>query len=88
MKKVIFISLALILAFAPMNLDARKVKFKNGDVYDGEWKSKAPNGMGVMIYANGEIYSGYWVNGIKEGLGTMTFLNGEDRKSTRLNSSH
>ena len=78
MKKVIFISLALILAFAPMNLDARKVKFKNGDVYDGEWKSKAPNGMGVMIYANGEIYSGYWVNGIKEGLGTMTFLNGDE----------
>ena len=78
MKKVLFISLALILAIATVNLDARKVKFKNGDVYDGEWKSKAPNGMGVMIYANGEIYSGYWVNGIKEGLGTMTFLNGDE----------
>ena len=78
MKKVIFIALSLVLAFSPLNLDARKVKFKNGDVYDGEWKSKAPNGMGVMIYANGEIYSGYWVNGIKEGLGTMTFLNGDE----------
>ena len=78
MKKVIFVTLALIFAFAPVNMEARKVKFKNGDVYDGEWKSKAPNGMGVMIYANGEIYSGYWVNGIKEGLGTMTFLNGDE----------
>lgn len=78
MKKLLFISLALVLAFVPANLDARKVKFKNGDAYDGEWKNKAPNGMGVMIYANGEIYSGYWVNGIREGIGTMIFQNGDE----------
>ncbi|MCR5518855.1 MAG: hypothetical protein K6F21_00855 [Bacteroidales bacterium] len=78
MKKLLLISLAIIMAFVPSRLDARKVKFKNGDVYDGEWKNKAPNGMGVMIYANGEIYSGYWVNGIKNGMGTMVFLNKDE----------
>lgn len=78
MKKLLFIFLAGLLVFTPSRLDARKVKFKNGDVYDGEWKNKAPNGMGVMIYANGEIYSGYWVNGIKNGMGTMSFLSGDE----------
>ena len=38
MKKLLFIFLAGLLVFAPSRLDARKVKFKNGDVYDGEWK--------------------------------------------------
>ena len=41
MKKLLFIILACLLVFAPSRLDARKVKFKNGDVYDGEWKNKA-----------------------------------------------
>ena len=78
MKKILFLSLALVFAFMPANLDARKHKYPNGDQYDGEWKNKAPNGMGVMIYANGEIYSGYWTNGIKNGLGTMRFLSGDE----------
>lgn len=78
MKKILFLALAAFLAFVPSQLDAKKVKFKNGDIYDGEWKNKAPNGMGVMIYVNGEIYSGNWVNGIKNGLGTMRFLSGDE----------
>ena len=78
MKKILFLTLAAVLAFMPAQLDARKHKYPNGDQYDGEWKNKAPNGMGVMIYANGEIYSGYWTNGIKNGQGTMRFLNGDD----------
>lgn len=77
MKKIVFPALALLLVLAPVQLDARKVKFKNGDVYDGEWKNKAPNGQGLMMYANGEIYSGAWVNGLKEGSGAMSFLNGD-----------
>ena len=78
MKKTLFFVLALVLAFAPASLDARKVKFKNGDVYDGEWKNKAPNGIGLMMYANGEIYSGAWENGIRTGLGAMSFANGDE----------
>lgn len=78
MKKILFLTLAAVLAFMPAQLDARKHKYPNGDQYDGEWKNKAPNGMGVMIYANGEIYSGYWTNGIKNGLGTMRFLSGDE----------
>ena len=78
MKRILFCALALMLALAPARLDARKVKFKNGDVYDGEWKNKAPNGIGLMIYANGEIYSGAWENGIRTGLGAMSFANGDE----------
>ena len=55
MKKILFLTLAAVLAFMPAQLDARKHKYPNGDQYDGEWKNKAPNGMGVMVYANGEI---------------------------------
>ena len=78
MKKFLFFALALLLSFTPSQLDAKKVKFKNGDVYDGEWKNKAPNGIGLMMYANGEIYSGAWENGIRSGLGAMSFSNGNE----------
>ena len=78
MKNILFCAMALLLVFAPARLDARKVKFKNGDVYDGEWKNKAPNGIGLMIYANGEIYSGAWENGIRTGQGAMSFANGDE----------
>ena len=78
MKKLLLISLATILVFMPANLDARKHKYPNGDVYDGEWKNKAPNGMGVMMYVTGEIYSGFWVNGVREGTGAMSFQNGDE----------
>jgi hypothetical protein len=77
MKKFLFISLALVLTLMPYSLDARKHKYPNGDVYDGEWKNKAPNGMGIMMYVSGEIYSGAWVNGLREGSGAMSFQNGD-----------
>ena len=31
MKKILFLALAAFLAFVPSQLDAKKVKFKNGD---------------------------------------------------------
>ena len=78
MKKLVFLTLTLLLAFTPYQLDARKHKYPNGDVYDGEWKNKAPNGIGLMLYANGEIYSGSWENGLRSGSGAMSFANGDE----------
>ena len=37
--------------------------FKDGDVYDGEWKNGDMHGKGIYYYISGEIYEGEWKNG-------------------------
>jgi hypothetical protein len=43
-----------------------KYTFKNGDVYDGEWRNQLQNGYGVFT-TKGETYKGTWIDGIKVG---------------------
>lgn len=74
MKKA-FLSIILTL-IAISAIDAKVVKYKNGDVYDGEWSKRAPNGHGTMTYANGDKYEGNWVNGLQTGEGVFTYSNG------------
>ena len=47
-------------------------KYAHGDVYEGSFIQRVPNGDGTIRYANGDIYSGNVVNGKKEGTGTLT----------------
>lgn len=52
-----------------------KFYYKNGDVYDGEWKDGQRHGKGKMIYSDG-YYVGEWKNGVREGKGKDVFANG------------
>jgi len=66
-----------------------KMTYKNGDVYDGEWKNNEKHGKGKMTYGkdgdvhkkykNG-VYEGHWINDQKWGEGKMTYTkNGRER---------
>ena len=48
-----------------------KMKYKNGDIYEGYFKDNKFDGYGKMIYNNKDEYDGQWKNGKKHGDGTM-----------------
>lgn len=58
-----------------------KHTFLNGDVYEGEWENRLPNGQGEYTYTNGlkkgQVYKGEWKNGEKSGYGKYTWPNGD-----------
>jgi len=54
-----------------------KMIYKNGDVYEGDWKFCNKHGNGKMIYKNGNIYEGHWNENKKDGKGKMTYSNGD-----------
>ena len=43
--------------------DTATVKFGNGDVYEGEFSSDKPHGVGKMAYNDGRVCEGIWNNG-------------------------
>ena len=51
------------------------MKYKNGDIYNGEWDRILPykSGIGTMQYANGDKYSGEWKNDEIYGNGIMEY---------------
>lgn len=57
--------------------EAKKKKYPNGDVYEGEWKGGKPDGKGKMTYVNGAIYEGDWKKGQPEGKGKMVYVSGD-----------
>lgn len=55
-----------------------KMRYKNGDMYDGQWKRGLYNEKGVLVCATGgmERYDGTWDNGKQHGRGVLTYRNG------------
>lgn len=49
------------------------MKYKDGSIYIGEWKSNKRDGYGKMIYSNGDIYEGNWEQGLKHGEGVYIY---------------
>ncbi|MCL2164891.1 MAG: hypothetical protein FWH55_10995 [Oscillospiraceae bacterium] len=54
-----------------------KMKYTNGNVYDGEWVHGVQQGNGLMRYRNGDIYDGKWQNGQRDGIGVYTWKDGK-----------
>ena len=46
-------------------------KFKDGSVYDGEYKNNKKHGAGQYI-KDGKTYEGKWFNGVRNGEGFIT----------------
>lgn len=45
-------------------------RFKNGNMYEGNWENNKRNGKGTMYWYNlGQEYSGDWVDGVQTGYG-------------------
>ena len=53
------------------------MKYKNGDVYEGNWKDDKRDGTGTITYKNGDKYEGEWKNDGKVGTGIMKYNNGD-----------
>ena len=51
--------------------------YKDGNIYEGEWKYDNKIGKGKMIYNNGDIYEGKWCNNKRSGKGKMIYENGD-----------
>ena len=52
--------------------------YKNGEVYEGEWKNDVRSGKGKMTYKNGDVYEGEWEYDSARGQGKMTYADGSE----------
>ena len=52
-------------------------KFKNGNIYEGEWKNDKSHGTGTYKFKNGNVYTGEFKGGKRDGLGTFLYPDGE-----------
>lgn len=77
MKKLLFLLPLMILLAVSITVEAKEVKYPNGDYYNGGWKKGQPNGIGKMIYVNGDTYEGNWKDGEQDGFGKMTYDYGD-----------
>eukprot|EP00579_Thalassiosira_antarctica_P030768 CAMPEP_0202034056 /NCGR_PEP_ID=MMETSP0905-20130828/66359_1 /ASSEMBLY_ACC=CAM_ASM_000554 /TAXON_ID=420261 /ORGANISM="Thalassiosira antarctica, Strain CCMP982" /LENGTH=201 /DNA_ID=CAMNT_0048597973 /DNA_START=718 /DNA_END=1321 /DNA_ORIENTATION=+ len=53
-----------------------KMTWKNGDVYEGEWKADKIDGQGTHWDVNGDRYTGEWKADAIDGQGTYWYANG------------
>ena len=51
-------------------------RFKNKEVYEGEFKASKKNGEGIYYYPNGNSYKGTYFEDMRHGWGTLSFQNG------------
>ncbi|MEZ5013751.1 MAG: hypothetical protein R2794_05620 [Chitinophagales bacterium] len=59
-----------------LNGKGRK-KYKNGLIYEGEFKDALEDGYGTMIYSDGSKQTGYFQQGKANGLFRVDFTNGD-----------
>ena len=52
------------------------IYYKNGDIYEGEFKNNMYDGIGVYYFKNGDRYKGEFKDGMCNGIGTYYFYNG------------
>merc|ERR1712061_137783 len=53
--------------------------WKDGRVYEGEYKEDKKDGHGVFKWLDGSHYAGQWRDGKQHGMGTTTKTSGEKR---------
>ena len=51
-----------------------KMKYKNGEEYNGQFNNGKKEGKEIMINLNGDIYKGNFINDLKEGKGKMKMM--------------
>lgn len=54
-----------------------RIRYPNGNVYEGYLQSNKKNGKGKLYYSNGDVYEGEWVNNKREGSGNF-YIKSED----------
>lgn len=60
-----------------------KLKYKNGNVYEGQLLNGKRSGNGTMTFANGDVYIGMWKNDqMNDFEGLYTYSNGNQYKGS------
>lgn len=61
------------------NCDSEKslYRWKNGDVFNGQFNQGKRNGQGSYTWASGSNYTGEWKDGKRHGKGTYLYANGD-----------
>ncbi len=66
----------LLSRYVTNDAEAKRKRFKDGSVYEGEIVKGIIVGQGRMTYANGDVYIGGWEDGKQSGRGVMSYANG------------
>ena len=64
------------------------IKYKSGDVFEGELVNNIKNGKGKYTWASGQIYEGDFVNDLKTGKGKYTWASGQIYEGDFLNGEY
>ena len=62
-----------------------RVKYKNGAIYEGDFKDGKENGYGTTKWPDGAVYVGKFKNGLWHGQGKMRWANGEVYEGRYMN---
>lgn len=54
-----------------------KYIFSKGEIYEGNFVYKQPEGQGTITYANGQVHTGQFSKGFRNGLGKTTYPDGD-----------
>lgn len=64
------------LCIGDIHGSAGTIRYHNGDVYTGEWRSCRAVGYGRVVRPDGSTYEGQWANDAAHGEGTETYPDG------------
>lgn len=65
----------------------RRHRYRNGDVYEGEWIKGFPQGVGRIEYRNGDVYEGKVSMCVPNGNGSLIFMQGKRKYQVFLSFS-
>jgi len=57
-------------------------RYKNGNIYIGEWLGDKRDGHGKHLWSNGDVYSGDWKDDMQHGWGKSTWIDGSCYKGS------
>jgi hypothetical protein len=60
------------------------MRYANGDIYEGMFRSDAKHGKGLMKFNNNQLFEGEFKEGKIDGNGKMNFANGDVYEGTYL----
>jgi hypothetical protein len=67
---------------APTFSGSGKLRWANGDTFEGTLQKGKRHGKGLFIWANGQSYKGDWVNDVSTGQAMVVFTNGDHYEGT------
>lgn len=78
---IYIITIILIIIYFKKRCGKGTYTYKNGDIYEGDWKENQKHGLGLIKYLNEGEYFGRFENGRRHGEGVFTYKKTNDTYS-------